>query len=424
MKKSRKVKILSTPSIPSLEPLEARLLLSAVDVGVTTVLPLETSDTTPALIGTVGDNTAEVQVILKQGGTTIGTWDAIEDGMGGWEFTLPGPDALLDGVYDIFVTATANGGSDYGEFVAESGLMIDATAPVVTVNTLATNVVSPELTGTVDDPAATVSVNVGGVDYAATNNGDGIWTLAAGQIADLTEGAYDVAVTGTDTAGNADTDGDATELVIDLTAPIASTTTTITAGSSPALSGAVDDSMATVTVTVRGNTYTAINNGDGAWTLPEGTMASLPNGLYKLVITVADPAGNEQTDSTSYLLVDNTGPLVTVDKTLTTDTTPAPSGTVNDNVADIVVIINGSAYSAVNNGDGTWTLPDNTVASLGEGIHSVTVAATDALDNTGTADGVLSIASAVGVTLGAGIFKVTYADADDGRGDSDAGHGV
>ncbi len=41
-----------------------------------------------------------------------------------------------------------------------------------------TNDSTPALTGTVNDPTATVVVNVDGVDYPAVNNGDGTWTLA------------------------------------------------------------------------------------------------------------------------------------------------------------------------------------------------------------------------------------------------------
>ena len=181
---------------------------------------------------------------------------------------------------------------------------------------------------------------------------------------------------------------------------------------SPQLTGTVDDPTAAVTVTVRGTTYTAVNNGDGTWTLSQGTIAPLPNGLYKPTIEATDHVGNQRQDDTSYLLVDSTGPLVTVDKTITTDTTPALSGTINDNTAGIVVTVNSVAYDALNNGNGTWTLSDNTVAALDQGVYTVTVAATNVLGNTGTANGVLSVASTVNVTLGAGISSATYFDAD------------
>ncbi|WP_420908883.1 Ig-like domain-containing protein, partial [Acinetobacter modestus] len=55
---------------------------------------------------------------------------------------------------------------------------VDTTAPVVTLTDLSTNDQTPALSGTIDDPTATVVVNVNGTDYTATNNGDGTWTLA------------------------------------------------------------------------------------------------------------------------------------------------------------------------------------------------------------------------------------------------------
>ena len=51
------------------------------------------------------------------------------------------------------------------------------------VTGLSTNDNTPQLTGTVSDPSATVQVTVNGSTYTATNNGDGTWTLADNTIA-------------------------------------------------------------------------------------------------------------------------------------------------------------------------------------------------------------------------------------------------
>ncbi|WP_338070908.1 hypothetical protein, partial [Acinetobacter venetianus] len=50
---------------------------------------------------------------------------------------------------------------------------VDTVAPMVSLNDLDTNDQTPELSGTIDDPTATVVVTVDGIDYPATNNGDG-----------------------------------------------------------------------------------------------------------------------------------------------------------------------------------------------------------------------------------------------------------
>ncbi|MCH7312778.1 Ig-like domain-containing protein, partial [Acinetobacter sp. ANC 4805] len=68
----------------------------------------------------------------------------------------------------------------------------DGLAPVVALNDEITNDATPELTGTINDPNASIVVNVNGVDYVATNNGDGTWTLADNSLAALAEGSYSV----------------------------------------------------------------------------------------------------------------------------------------------------------------------------------------------------------------------------------------
>ncbi|MUQ37669.1 hypothetical protein DIQ50_16505, partial [Acinetobacter baumannii] len=83
---------------------------------------------------------------------------------------------------------------------------IDTSLPVVSLDDLTTNDTTPALTGAIDDPTATVVVNVDGIDYPATNNGDGTWTLADNTLPALIDGPHTVAVTATDPAGNTATD--------------------------------------------------------------------------------------------------------------------------------------------------------------------------------------------------------------------------
>lgn len=79
-------------------------------------------------------------------------------------------------------------------------------------------------------------------------------------------------------------------------------------------------------------------------------------------------------------------PSVTVNTLVTQDTTPELSGTVKNQTAKIVVQIGAQGpYTATNNGDGTWTLPDNAIApALSEGIYDVSVAVTDSTQNVAT----------------------------------------
>ncbi|MDH2507425.1 Ig-like domain-containing protein, partial [Acinetobacter baumannii] len=82
----------------------------------------------------------------------------------------------------------------------------------------------PALTGTIDDPTATVVVTVDGVDYPAVNNGDGTWTLADNTLPVLADGPHTVSVTATDVAGNVSTPVTGT-VTVDATAPTLAITT-------------------------------------------------------------------------------------------------------------------------------------------------------------------------------------------------------
>ena len=121
----------------------------------------------------------------------------------------------------------------------DGGLSLGGTyiAPPFTVgiNALSTNNTSPALTGTVTDPAASVSVRVNGSSYAATNNGDGTWSLPQGDISALAAGTYNVVATGVNASGVAAFNSTVNQLSINTTLP----TATITAPTSPVNSVAI-----------------------------------------------------------------------------------------------------------------------------------------------------------------------------------------
>ena len=96
----------------------------------------------------------------------------------------------------------------------------NATPPVVTVNSLTTNDPTPQLTGAVDDSAATIRVTVAGHTYDAANNHNGSWTLADNTISPaLADGRYDVVVNATGLSGGIGTDNTTNELLVDTTRP-------------------------------------------------------------------------------------------------------------------------------------------------------------------------------------------------------------
>ncbi|WP_204326364.1 Ig-like domain-containing protein, partial [Stenotrophomonas maltophilia] len=58
-------------------------------------------------------------------------------------------------------------------------------------------------------------------------------------------------------------------------------------------------------------------------------------------------------------------------------------------------------YPATNNGDGTWTLADNTLPALIDGPHTVAVTATDPAGNTATDTATLTIDTVPADLIGA-----------------------
>ncbi|MFK7408765.1 Ig-like domain-containing protein, partial [Acinetobacter baumannii] len=240
-----------------------------------------------------------------------------------------------------------------------------------------TNDSTPALTGTVNDPTATVVVNVDGVDYPAVNNGDGTWTLADNTLPTLADGPHTITVTATDAAGNVG--NDTAVVTIDTVAPNAPVLDPINA--TDPVSGQAEPGS-TVTVTYPdGTTATVVAGTDGSWSVPN--PGNLVDG-DTVTATATDPAGNTSLPGTGTVSADITAPVVALDDVLTNDSTPALTGTVNDPTATVVVNVDGVDYPAVNNGDGTWTLADNTLPVLADGPHTVSVTATDVAGNVST----------------------------------------
>ncbi|MEX2187275.1 MAG: Ig-like domain-containing protein, partial [Pirellulales bacterium] len=354
-----------------------------------------TNDATPQLTGTVNDNSAIGSLVVR---VTVGgnTYTPTNNGNGTWTLAdnTISP-ALAQGTHSVTVTATDLAGN-VGTDATSNELLIDTTSPVVTINPRTTNDTTPQLTGTLSDnngvSNVVVRVTVGGNTYTATNNGNGTWTLADNTISPpLAQGTFSAVVTATDLATNVGTDATNNELTIDTTLPTVAINARTTNDATPQLTGTVSDNSAISTVVVRvtvgGNTYTATNNGNGTWTLPDNTIAPpLAEGTYGVTATATDLAGNVGTDATNNeLVIDTTPPTIAVNSLSTSDTTPPLSGAINDNAVTIQITVGGNTYPATNNGNGTWSLADNTIAPpLTVGVYNVSAQATDTAGNVGT----------------------------------------
>ncbi|EML3067989.1 type I secretion C-terminal target domain-containing protein, partial [Acinetobacter baumannii] len=124
------------------------------------------------------------------------------------------------------------------------------------------------------------------------------------------------------------------------------------------------------------------------------------DGPHTITVTATDAAGNVGND-TAVVTIDTSVPVVSLDDLTTNDTTPALTGAIDDPTATVVVNVDGIDYPATNNGDGTWTLADNTLPALIDGPHTVTVTATDPAGNTATDTATLTIDTVPADLIGA-----------------------
>jgi uncharacterized protein YjiK len=178
----------------------------------------------------------------------------------------------------------------------------------------------------------------------------------------------------------------------------------ITSVTTPSFTGRLERVLATGTVPVE-NAF--------VWLYVDGNpvnnvgVAAAANGDYSITPTTALAPGtrvieikasedaNSPEDQRSLsslpltVTIDSAAPTVTISNRTTNDTTPSLTGTIADNLfgptTTIQVTVNGQNYNATNNGNGTWTLADNTITpALGPGTYSVLVTATDPAGNVGT----------------------------------------
>ena len=164
----------------------------------------------------------------------------------------------------------------------------------------------------------------------------GTWTATATTIAD---GSHTVTASAVDAAGNP---GSATQtLTVDTTPPTVTITggpTRLTNDPTPTITGTTDAAPATtITVTVAGQTLTALVQIGGTWNV---TPTSVADGPHVVTVSVTDAAGNLGS-TTQALTVDTTPPTVTITggaSVATNDPTPTISGTTDAAAATTVTV--------------------------------------------------------------------------------------
>ncbi|EMM1341427.1 Ig-like domain-containing protein [Enterobacter roggenkampii] len=339
-------------------------------------------------------------------------YSATVDDSGNWTWTVPSADlaGLKDGDASVQVSVTnVNGNS------ASAGreYSVDATAPSVTINTLATDDIlnaaeaKSDLTVSGSSSAEagqTVTVSLNGKDYTTTVSADGSWTLnvPAADVAALTDGSVTVTASVSDKAGNpASVDH---TLTVDVTVPAVTINTVAgddvinLAEHSQAhiISGTATGAAAgdKVTVTIGGQTYTTVLDAAGNWSVgvPASVISGLSDGSVTVTASVTDAAGNTGT-GTHNVTVDTGLPSVSFNAISDDNVLNAVekgqdlrvSGT-SANLAEgtvVAVTLNGKNYTATTAADGTWslTVPAADLAGLGEANYTLSASATNGVGN-------------------------------------------
>ncbi|EJO35775.1 type I secretion C-terminal target domain (VC_A0849 subclass) [Acinetobacter radioresistens WC-A-157] len=231
------------------------------------------------------------------------------------------------------------------------------------------------------------------VVYQISTDGGNTWVATTAAQTGVADNTYQYRAVVTDVNGNSSVT-DTVSVTVDTAAPAAPELDPVNV--TDPISGTAEIG-ATVTVTFpNGTIATTLADESGSWSV--ANPGGLTNGEVITAIAT-DPAGNASLSGSGIVSADITAPVVVLDDSSSRDNTPPLSGTVNDTAARIVVTLNGTDYEAVNNGDGTWTLADNTLPVLQDGTYNLTVRAIDQAGNTGTDTATLTIDTITTVEL-------------------------
>ncbi|EGE7940880.1 Ig-like domain-containing protein [Escherichia coli] len=349
---------------------------------------------------------------------------------GTWGLTIPAADlaTLPDGAANVQASVSNVAGNSAQATHAYS---VDATAPSVTINTIATDDIlnaaeagsALTISGTSTAEAGqTVTVTLNGVNYSGNVQADGSWSVSVptGDLANLTASPYTVSAAVSDKAGNP---ASATHnLTVDLVAPVVTINTVagddiINAtehAQAQIISGSATGATTgnTVSVTIGTTTYTTVLDANGNWSIgvPASVISALAQGDVTITATVTDSAGNSGTAS-HIVTVALGAPVLSINTIAVDDiinateksadlaisgTSDQPAGT------QITVTLNGQNYTTTADASGNWsvTVPASRVSALGEATYTVTAAATDSDGNSGSASHNVQVNTALpGVTI-------------------------
>ncbi|WP_444550944.1 Ig-like domain-containing protein [Enterobacter hormaechei] len=351
------------------------------------------------------------------------TYTVKVDADGNWTATVPSSDlaGLKDGDASVQVSVTNVNGNSAS---AGRGYSVDATAPTVTIDTVAgDNVINGSeaaagvaISGTTTaEVGQTVTVNLGGNSYTAQVQQGGVWSInvPAADLSTLADNGYTVQVSVSDAAGNPGSAGKA--ITLDTTPPTVSfnvvagddVINSVEHGQAQVVSGTATGASVgdKLVITIGSNQYTTTVDASGKWSVgvPASDISALTDGTVTLSATITDSAGNSSTQT--HDVVVNTASVALTVNTLSGDDVinAAEAGAslvINGSSAQsasgtqVNITLNGKSYTATIQSDGSWTttVPAADVGTLADGAsYQVSVSAQDSAGNSASATHTISV---------------------------------
>ncbi|SFD89922.1 Ig-like domain (group 3) [Chitinophaga sp. CF118] len=348
-----------------------------------------------------GSAEANSTVTIYSDGMSVGTTTA--DASGNYTYTFTA--GLTDGAHAITVTATDAAGNVSGMSPALN-ITVDTTSPTTPpapvlvggINGVISNN-KPTITGSAE-ANSTVIIYKGGVvldSVIANASGNYTYTFATA----LVDGTYSITVKDKDAAGNVSAMSPALSITIDTGAPATPPAPVLVGG----INGVINDATPDIRGVAEANsTVTIYSDGVQVGTTTTGASGSytytfttnLTDGAHAITVTATDAAGNTSAASPALnIKVDTQAPatppaplLVGGTNDLTTDPTPDIKGSAEPN-STVTIYSDGAMVATVTadaSGNYTYTFTNE----LLDGVHSVTVTATDAAGNTSAASPALN----------------------------------
>ncbi|EJP7756295.1 Ig-like domain-containing protein [Escherichia coli] len=380
------------------------------------------------LSGTTSDVEAGQTITVIFGGKSYTTTVAAG---GTWGLTIPAADlaTLPDGAANVQASVSNVAGNSAQATHAYS---VDATAPSVTINTIATDDIlnadeagsALTISGTSTAEAGqTVTVTLNGVNYSGNVQADGSWSISV-PAADLQAlGNGDLTINASVTNANGNTGSGTRDITIDANLPGLRVDTvagddivnSIEHGQALVITGGSSGLNAGVplTITINGTAYSATVQADGSWSvgIPATNVSAWPAGALTVDVAGQSSAGNPVSVSHPFT-VDLTAVAISINTVASddvinaaekgTDLTLSGSTSGIESGQTVTVTFGGKTYTASVAANGSWSVnvPAADLATLPDGAANVQASVSSASGNSASATHAYSVdASAPTLTI-------------------------